>query len=138
VPEPAANKFEEVDDGLDRFNADINRLVAGDFSMQPIEIPIIADVSQDLPTPLAVMAAARAEIIAEGEKLEGRERQSLLRVNAESSPFRERDHASSRWHQEMLLGLTEINRSAQLREIEIRRCGIRMPRPWRILRPAGV
>jgi chemosensory pili system protein ChpA (sensor histidine kinase/response regulator) len=72
LAEPPANKFEEVDDGLDRFNAAINRLAAGDFSMQPIEIPIIADVSQDLPTPLAVMAAARNEIIAEGEKLEGR------------------------------------------------------------------
>jgi chemosensory pili system protein ChpA (sensor histidine kinase/response regulator) len=132
TPEPPANQFEEVDDRLDRFNAAINRLVAGDFSMQPIEIPIIADVSQDLPTPLAVMAAARAEIIAEGEKLDGRERQSLLRVNADIidrfvNEAGELSIARSRIDQEMmvfkqsLLDLTDnVNRMrTQLREIEI-------------------
>jgi chemosensory pili system protein ChpA (sensor histidine kinase/response regulator) len=132
LAEPPANKFEEVDDGLDRFNAAINRLAAGDFSMQPIEIPIIADVSQDLPTPLAVMAAARNEIIAEGEKLEGRERQSLLRVNADIidrfvNEAGELSIARSRIDQEMmvfkqsLVELTEnVNRMrTQLREIEI-------------------
>ncbi|MBC7624085.1 MAG: response regulator, partial [Aeromicrobium sp.] len=35
-----------------------------------------------LPSPLAAIAAARAQIVAEGEKLEGRGRQALLRVNA--------------------------------------------------------
>ena len=132
LAEPPANKFEEVDEGLDRFNAAINRLAAGDFSMQPIEIPIIADVSQDLPSPLAVMAAARNEIIAEGEKLEGRERQSLLRVNADIidrfvNEAGELSIARSRIDQEMmvfkqsLVELTEnVNRMrTQLREIEI-------------------
>ncbi|MBP8120469.1 MAG: response regulator, partial [Burkholderiales bacterium] len=132
APEPAAAKFDEIDDGLDRFNSAIDRLAAGDFSATPIEIPVITDVSQDLPAPLAMMAAARAEIIAEGEKLEGRERQSLLRVNADIidrfvNEAGELSIARSRIDQEMLtfkqslVELTEnINRmKTQLREIEI-------------------
>jgi len=132
APEPAAPKFDEIDDGLDRFNSAIDRLAAGDFSATPIEIPVITDVSQDLPAPLAMMAAARAEIIAEGEKLEGRERQSLLRVNADIidrfvNEAGELSIARSRIDQEMLtfkqslVELTEnINRmKTQLREIEI-------------------
>ncbi|MBL8525885.1 MAG: Hpt domain-containing protein, partial [Betaproteobacteria bacterium] len=132
TPEPVSAKFEEVDEGLDRFNAAIDRLAAGDFSTPPIEIPVITDVSQDLPAPLAMMAAARAEIIAEGEKLEGRERQSLLRVNADIidrfvNEAGELSIARSRIDQEMLtfkqslVELTEnINRmKSQLREIEI-------------------
>ena len=132
APEPAAARFDEIDDGLDRFNSAIDRLAAGDFSATPIEIPVITDVSQDLPAPLAMMAAARAEIIAEGEKLEGRERQSLLRVNADIidrfvNEAGELSIARSRIDQEMLtfkqslVELTEnINRmKTQLREIEI-------------------
>jgi chemosensory pili system protein ChpA (sensor histidine kinase/response regulator) len=132
TPEPVAAKFEEVDEGLDRFNAAIDRLAAGDFSTPPIEIPAITDVSQDLPAPLAMMAAARAEIIAEGEKLEGRERQSLLRVNADIidrfvNEAGELSIARSRIDQEMLTfkqSLVELTDNisrmkSQLREIEI-------------------
>ncbi|MEO8102431.1 MAG: Hpt domain-containing protein [Betaproteobacteria bacterium] len=130
--EPAKNKFDEVDDGVDRFNAAIERLAAGDFSATAIELPVISDVSQDLPAPLAVMAATRAEIIAEGEKLEGRERQSMLRVNADIidrfvNEAGELSIARSRIDQEMLTfkqSLVELTDNigrmkTQLREIEI-------------------
>jgi len=132
TPEPAKNKFDEVDDGVDRFNAAIERLAAGDFSATAIELPVISDVSQDLPAPLAIMAAARAEIIAEGEKLDGRERQSLLRVNADIidrfvNEAGELSIARSRIDQEMLTfkqSLVELTDNigrmkTQLREIEI-------------------
>ncbi len=130
--EPAKNEFDVVDDSVDRLNAAIDRLAAGDFSAIAIELPAISDVSQDLPTPLAVMAAARAEIIAEGEKLEGRERQSLLRVNADIidrfvNEAGELSIARSRIDQEMLTfrqSLVELTDNigrmkTQLREIEI-------------------
>ncbi len=132
TPEPTKNKFDEVDDGIDRFNAAIDRLAAGDFETIAIELPVISDVSHDLPAPLAVMAATRAEIIAEGEKLEGRERQSLLRVNADIidrfvNEAGELSIARSRIDQEMLtfkLSLIELTDNisrmkTQLREIEI-------------------
>ena len=132
VPEPAKNKFDEVDEGVDRFNGAIDRLAAGDFSATVIELPVISDVSQDLPAPLAVMVATRAEIIAEGEKLEGRERQSLLRVNADIidrfvNEAGELSIARSRIDQEMLTfkqALVELTDNigrmkTQLREIEI-------------------
>ena len=132
VPEPTKNKFDEVDEGLDRFNGAIDRLAAGDFSATVIELPVISDVSQDLPAPLAVMAATRAEIIAEGEKLEGRERQSMLRVNADIidrfvNEAGELSIARSRIDQEMLTfkqALVELTDNigrmkTQLREIEI-------------------
>ena len=130
--EPAKNRFDEVDDAMDRFHAAIDRLSAGDFSATVIELPAISDVSQDLPAPLAVMAATRAEIIAEGEKLEGRERQSLLRVNADIidrfvNEAGELSIARSRIDQEMLTfkqSLVELTDNigrmkTQLREIEI-------------------
>ena len=132
TPEPSKNKFDEVDDGVDRFNAAIDRLAAGDFTTTAIELPVISDVSQDLPAPLAVMAATRAEIFAEGEKLEGRERQSLLRVNADIidrfvNEAGELSIARSRIDQEMLTfkqSLVELTDNisrmkTQLREIEI-------------------
>ena len=132
VAEPAKNKFDEVDDGVDRFSAAIDLLASGDFSATSIELPVIPDISQDLPGPLAVMAATRAEIIAEGEKLEGRERQSMLRVNADTidrfvNDAGELSIARSRIDQEVmtfkqsLVELTDnINRmKSQLREIEI-------------------
>ena len=132
IAEPAKNKFDEVDDGVDRFSAAIDLLASGDFSATTIELPVIPDVSQDLPGPLAVMAATRAEIIAEGEKLEGRERQSMLRVNADTidrfvNNAGELSIARSRIDQEVmtfkqsLVELTDnINRmKSQLREIEI-------------------
>ena len=133
VAEPTKNKFDEVDDGVDRFNAAIDLLAKGDFSSTAsIELPVISEVSPDLPGPLAVMAATRAEIIAEGEKLEGRERQSMLRVNADTidrfvNDAGELSIARSRIDQELLtfkqslVELTDnINRmKSQLREIEI-------------------
>lgn len=129
---PAAVDFEEVDERLDRFNAAIERLASGDLTPPPIEIPVLSDVSQDLPAPLAALAAARAEIVAEGEKLEGRERQSLLRVNADIidrfvNEAGEMSIARSRVEQEMLTFKNSIAELAenvnrmrgQLREIEI-------------------
>jgi chemosensory pili system protein ChpA (sensor histidine kinase/response regulator) len=78
------------------------------------------------------MAATRAEIIAEGEKLEGRERQSMLRVNADIidrfvNEAGELSIARSRIDQEMLTfkqSLVELTDNisrmkTQLREIEI-------------------
>ena len=132
TPNPALEKFEEVDEGLDRFNAAINRLASGDLTAATIDIPALPDVSQDLPAPLAMLAAARAEIVAEGEKLEGRERQSMLRVNADIidrfvNDAGELSIARSRVDQELmnfkqsLVELTDnISRmKSQLREIEI-------------------
>ncbi len=130
--EPGGSSFEEVDERLDRFNAAIERLSAGDFSSAPIEIPVLADVPQELPGPMAMLAAARAEIVAEGEKLEGRERQAQLRVNADIidrfvNEAGEMSIARSRVEQEMLTFKSSIaelaenvNRmKSQLREIEI-------------------
>ncbi|HEX4858214.1 MAG TPA: Hpt domain-containing protein [Usitatibacteraceae bacterium] len=130
--EPTAAEFEEIDERLDRYNASIERLAAGDFTAPPIDIPVLADVPKDLPAPLAVLAAARAEIVAEGEKLEGRERQSMLRVNADTidrfvNEAGELAIARSRIEQEMLnfkAALVELTDNVsrmrtQLREIEI-------------------
>ncbi len=86
VAEPKDHDFEAIDDRLDRFNAAIESLAAGDLA-PVIEIPPEAavglEIPSELPSPMAAIAAARAEIIAEGEKLEGRDRQALLRVNAD-------------------------------------------------------
>lgn len=79
---PAAARFDRVDEGLDRFNNSLAKLAKGELAT-PVEMPVVPDVPQDLPAPIAKLAAARAEIVAEGEKLEGRERQALLRVNAD-------------------------------------------------------
>jgi chemosensory pili system protein ChpA (sensor histidine kinase/response regulator) len=86
VIEPKSHDFDAIDDRLDRFNGALESLAAGDLA-PPIEISpeatfAAADVG-DLPSPMAAIAAARAEIVAEGEKLEGRDRQALLRVNAD-------------------------------------------------------
>ncbi len=79
---PDAARFDQVDEGLDRFNVALGHLEKGELAA-PMEIPVVPDVSQHLPAPMAKLAAARAEIIAEGEKLEGRERHALLRVSAD-------------------------------------------------------
>jgi chemosensory pili system protein ChpA (sensor histidine kinase/response regulator) len=128
---PATIKFDKIDEGLDRFNAALDRIAKGDL-VAPIEIPVAAQVSEQLPAPLAKLAAARAEIVAEGEKLEGRERQALLRVNADMidrfvNEAGELAIARSRIDLEMiafkraLIELSEnVNRmKVQLREIEI-------------------
>jgi chemosensory pili system protein ChpA (sensor histidine kinase/response regulator) len=132
LAEPAPDRFEEVDEGLDRFNAAINRLAIGDLAAAAIEIPALPDVSQGLPASIAVLAAARAEIAAEGEKLEGRERQSMLRVNADTidrfvNEAGELSIARSRIDQEILTfkqSMVELvdnigRMKTQLREIEI-------------------
>ncbi len=131
TPEPAVNKFDDVDNYLDRFNSTIDKLAAGDLA-PPVEIPIILDQPEDLPTPMAKLAAARAEIVAEGEKLEGRERQALLRVNADLidrfvNEAGELAIARSRIDLELITfkqSLVELSENAnrmkqQLREIEI-------------------
>jgi chemosensory pili system protein ChpA (sensor histidine kinase/response regulator) len=86
IEAPQVGDFAEIDDRLDRFNIAIESLSAGDLSPIieiPIESVIAADALSPLPAPMAAIAAARAEIVAEGEKLEGRERIALLRVNAD-------------------------------------------------------
>lgn len=128
---PAVSKFDRIDESLDRFNGALDRIAKGELAT-PIEIPVVADVSDQLPAPLAKLAAARAEIVAEGEKLEGRERQALLRVNADMidrfvNEAGELAIARSRIDLEMitfkraLLELSEnVSRmKVQLREIEI-------------------
>ena len=128
---PAITKFDRIDEGLDRFNSALDRIAKGDLAA-PIDIPVVTDVSSQLPAPLAKLVAARAEIVAEGEKLEGRERQALLRVNADMidrfvNEAGELAIARSRIDLEMitfkraLLELSEnVSRmKVQLREIEI-------------------
>ncbi len=128
---PAVRKFDDVDNYLDRFNSTIDKLAAGDLA-PPVEIPIILDQPEDLPAPMAKLAAARAEIVAEGEKLEGRERQALLRVNADLidrfvNEAGELAIARSRIDLELITfkqSLLELSENAnrmkqQLREIEI-------------------
>ncbi len=131
VAEPTAPKFDEIEEGLDRLSSAMERFAAGDVAT-PIQMPIVTDVSSDLPAPIAKLAAARAEIVAEGEKLEGRERQAMLRVNADMidrfvNEAGELAIARSRIELEMLAfkrALLELSENAsrmktQLREIEI-------------------
>ena len=128
---PATTQFDKIDDGLDRFSAALDRIAKGELAA-PIDIPVAAKISDQLPAPMAKLAAARAEIVAEGEKLEGRERQALLRVNADMidrfvNEAGELAIARSRIDLEMitfkraLLELSEnVSRmKVQLREIEI-------------------
>ena len=128
---PSTRKFDDIDDGLDRFDSAIECFAAGELNA-PIDIPPITDVPEELPAPMALLAAARAEIVAEGEKLEGRERQALLRVNADMidrfvNEAGELAIARSRIDLEMQAfkrSLLELNDNVsrmktQLREIEI-------------------
>ncbi len=128
---PPLAKFDKIDEGLDRFNAALDRIAKGELAA-PIEIPVAVHVSEQLPAPMAKMAAVRAEIVAEGEKLEGRERQALLRVNADMidrfvNEAGELAIARSRIDLEMLAfkrALLELSENVgrmkvQLREIEI-------------------
>ncbi len=130
--EPAATDFDEVEAAVDRFSSTLERMATGDMAPMPIEIPLLSQTSMDLPAPIAAMTAVRNEIGAEGERLEGRERQALLRVNANMidrfvNEAGEMAIARSRIDQEMitfkraLLELTQnIGRmKTQLREIEI-------------------
>ncbi len=86
IAEPKTPDFDALDDRLDRFSVAIESLAAGELAPIieiPIESAVVSTVSAELPAPMAAIAAARAEIVAEGEKLEGRDRQALLRVNAD-------------------------------------------------------
>jgi chemosensory pili system protein ChpA (sensor histidine kinase/response regulator) len=83
---PPSVDFDAVDDRLDRFNGALESLQSGDLAPVieiPVEASVAAAISSELPAPMAAIVAARAEIVAEGERLEGRERQALLRVNAD-------------------------------------------------------
>jgi chemosensory pili system protein ChpA (sensor histidine kinase/response regulator) len=130
-PIPPTAKFDKIDEGLDRFNSALDRIAKGELAA-PIEIPVAVHVSEQLPAPMAKMAAVRAEIVAEGEKLEGRERQALLRVNADMidrfvNEAGELAIARSRIDLEMIAfkrALIELSENVgrmkvQLREIEI-------------------
>ncbi len=130
--EPMLSRFDEVEGCLDRFNTTIENLASGEGAELAVEIPVITDVPDALPASMAKLVAARAEIAAESKKLEGRERQALLRVNASLidrfvNDAGELAIARSRIDQEMLAlkqSLVELNDNvsrmrAQLREIEI-------------------
>ena len=130
---PAEAKFDDIDEHFDRFTGALDRLNAGDHLGAVIDVPV-ADVfehQKDKPSTIAVMAAA-AQAVREESAPEGRERQSLLRVNADIidrfvNEAGELSIARSRVEQEMLtfkqslIELTEnISRmKAQLREVEI-------------------
>ncbi len=129
---PAIVKFDDIDEHFDRFTGALDRLNAGELTAA-IEIPV-ADVfehQKDKPTTIAVMAAA-AQAVRDESAPEGRERQSLLRVNADIidrfvNEAGELSIARSRVEQEMLTfkqSLLDLNENiarmkAQLREVEI-------------------
>ena len=135
LPEPVTGEFDAIDDRLDRFNNVLESLNAGDLAPIieiPVESAVAAVVSSQLPAPMAAIAAARAEIVAEGEKLDGRERQALLRVNAdlidrfvneagELAIARSRVDLELQAFKKALLDLNEnvARMKTQLREIEI-------------------
>jgi chemosensory pili system protein ChpA (sensor histidine kinase/response regulator) len=135
VIEPKPQDFDAIDDRLDRFNGVLDSLAAGDLAptidISPEANFAIADIG-DLPSPLAAIAAARAEIVAEGEKLEGRDRHALLRVNAdlidrfvneagELAIARSRVDLELQTFKKALLDLNDnvARMKVQLREIEI-------------------
>ena len=130
---PATAAFDDIDEYFDRFTGSLDRLQAGEQLGTLIDVPV-ADVfehQKDKPTTIAVMAAA-AQAVRDEAAPEGRERQSLLRVNADFidrfvNEAGELSIARSRIEQEMLtfkLSLVELTENisrmkAQLRELEI-------------------
>ena len=130
---PMINTFDDMDEHFDRFTGALDRLNAGDLTGVLIEVPVsdVFEHQKDKPATIAVMAAA-AQAVRDEATPEGRERQSLLRVNADIidrfvNEAGELSIARSRVEQEMLtfkqslIELTEnISRmKAQLREVEI-------------------
>ena len=129
---PAAAKFDDIDENFDRFTGALDRLQAGEQLGPLIDVPV-ADVFEhrkDKPAAIAVMAAAAQAV--RDDAAPDRERQSLLRVNADIidrfvNEAGELSIARSRIDQEMLtfkqslIELTEnISRmKGQLREVEI-------------------
>jgi len=81
---PAVSRFDRVDDYWDRFTGSIDRLEAGEELLPAIEVPIseVFEQQKDKPGAIAIMAAAAAAMRDEVQ-IEGRERQALLRVNAD-------------------------------------------------------
>ena len=129
---PATAKFDDIDENFDRFTGALDRLQAGEQLGPLIDVPV-ADVFEhrkDKPATIAVMAAAAQAV--RDDAAPDRERQSLLRVNADIidrfvNEAGELSIARSRIDQEMLtfkqslIELTEnISRmKGQLREVEI-------------------
>ena len=130
---PANAMFDDIDENFDRFTGALDQLQAGEQLGSLIDVPV-ADVfehQKDKPAIIAVMAAA-AQAVRDEAAPDGRERQSLLRVNADIidrfvNEAGELSIARSRIDQEMLtfkqslVELTEnISRmKVQLREVEI-------------------
>ena len=130
---PSVVKFDDIDECFDRLTGALTQLEAGERQGMLIDIPVvdIFEHKKDKPTTIAVMAAA-AQAVRDEAAPDGRERQSLLRVNADIidrfvNEAGELSIARSRIDQEMLtfkqslVELTEnISRmKTQLRELEI-------------------
>jgi chemosensory pili system protein ChpA (sensor histidine kinase/response regulator) len=130
---PAAPRFDDVDDYFDRFTGSLDRLQRGEDIGTLFDIPVtdVFEQQKDKPGTIAVMAAA-AQVVREDVVLEGRERQALLRVNAdlidrlvneagELSIARSRIDGEVISFKRALIELTDnIGRmKSQLREIEI-------------------
>ena len=81
---PASASFEPIEEYLDRFTGTLDRLQRGEDIGPLIDIPVsdVFEHQKDKPGSIAVMAAAAQAVQAE-VALEGRERQALLRVNAD-------------------------------------------------------
>ncbi len=130
---PATALFDDIDENFDRFTGALDRLQAGEQVGSLIDVPV-ADVfehQKDKPAIIAVMAAA-AQAVRDEAAPDGRERQSLLRVNADIidrfvNEAGELSIARSRIDQEMLTfkqSLVELAENisrmkVQLREVEI-------------------
>ena len=130
---PDTAKFDQIDEYFDRFTGTLDLLHAREKPAMPIDVPVahVFEHQKDKPATIAVMAAA-AQAVRDEAAPDGRERQSLLRVNADIidrfvNYAGELSIARSRIDQEMLtfkqslLELTEnISRmKAQVREVEI-------------------
>jgi len=130
---PGTARFDRVDDYWDRFTGSIDRLEAGEELLPAIEVPVsdVFEHQKDKPGAIAVMAAAAAAV-REEVQLEGRERQALLRVNAdmidrfvneagELAITRSRIDGEMTQFKRALVELTDnvTRMRAQLREIEI-------------------
>lgn len=125
--------FDDVQDKLDRFSVNLERVGTGeDLGAEPIELPVAAELDQiaDKPAVLATIAAAQREAAA--QTIPERERQALLRVPADAvdrfvnqagelSIARSRVEGELSTFKRALIDLTEnVSRMrGQLREIEI-------------------
>ena len=130
---PSLVSFEDAEEDFDRFTGSLDHLQKGKDLGALFDIPVtdIYEQAKDKPAAIAVMAAAAQAVQAE-VALEGRERQALLRVNAdlidrfvneagELSIARSRIDGEVVSFKRALIELTDnITRmKSQLREIEI-------------------